>query len=346
LDRNAQRDELKVRALHIWAPGGLEFQQTKEIMQSIYSSHATEFPLGIKMRFVPSNLRIGTERINKLKKLRRRQELFLHEIVISSARTWEIASLDTSIGEQPTLRQLLMDVKTKDDQFKMFLSVDTAYKKTDLVIFTFLPRHEDEARNFITTLVPYMINKFKHLFMAEYFTQEACERANESEWDSLLEKVITKDDKYIDNLFDDNNDLEIFGFKDQDNDIAQHSSFRRIEKIYLGEESDSIGSLSSRQHLTIINENLINNDSARDRLLYDTSNGTTTGTAVSSTSFSEQSIATLSSAMEKMQVTIQAMSKTQEMIIKMIVDSQQKPTITQTSETNDVGMSETPDSNP
>jgi hypothetical protein len=245
MDRNAQREDLKVRALHIWTPGGLNFQQTKEAIQSIYSSDATEFPLGIKMRFVPSNLRIGMDRINKLKKLRRRQEIFLHEIEVSSARTWEISSLDTNITEQPTLRNLLMGIKTKDKQFNMFLSVDTAYKKSDLVIFPFLPRHKDEARTIITTLVPYMINKFRNRFMKEYFTQEACDRANESEWDPTQEQVITKDDKYIDNLFDDNNDLETFGVNDHENENPNHSLFRRIEKIYLGEEYDSIGSLNS-----------------------------------------------------------------------------------------------------
>jgi hypothetical protein len=346
LDRNAQREELKVRALHVWTPGGLEFQQTKEVIQSIYSSHATEFPLGIKMRFVPSNLRIGADRINKLKKLRRRQEIFLHEIENSSARTWEIVSLDTNIAEQPTLRTLLMKLKTKDGQFNLFLSVDTAYKKSDLVIFTFLPRHEDEARTFITTLVPYMINKFKNFFMTEYFTQEACERANESEWDPIQEQVITKDDKYIDNLFDDNDDLEMFGVKDhdQENKNTQKSSFRRIEKIYLGEENDSIGSLNSRPNLSMINENSIINENLRSNLPQNTSNGTTTGTAISSTTFSDQSIASISSTMEKMQVTMQEMSQTQEMIIKMFVESQKKTTTTHKSTNIDVEMSETLDS--
>jgi hypothetical protein len=109
--------------------GGATLQHTKVVIQSIYNSQATQFPLGIKMRFVPSNIRLGTERINKLTKLRRRQEIFLSEIEMSSARTWEIASLDSTIADQPSLRHLLMDIKTKDKNSKLFLSVDTAYIK-------------------------------------------------------------------------------------------------------------------------------------------------------------------------------------------------------------------------
>jgi hypothetical protein len=127
-------------------------------------------------------------RVNKLKKLRRRQSIFLNEIEISSTRSWEIASLDTCIAEQPTLRSLLMSLKTKDGISNLFLSVDTAFKKNDLVIFTFLPRYEDEARSFVSTLVPHMLNLHSTLFMSEYFTQEACDRAQESEWDSISDK--------------------------------------------------------------------------------------------------------------------------------------------------------------
>jgi hypothetical protein len=50
--------------------------------------------------------------------------------------------------------------------------------------------------------------------------------------------------------------------------------------------------------------------------------------------------------MEKMQITMQAMSQTQEMIIKMFVESQQNTTSTQNNNTIEVGMSETPDNSP
>jgi hypothetical protein len=131
--------------------------------------------------------------------------------------------------------------------------------------------------------------------------------------------VITKDDKYIDTLFDENDDMEIFGVKEGEEPSSQRSSFRRIEKIYLGEENDSVGTLNSRQNLTRIHENMHPGQTDEQNSLHNQSVGTAaSGTAISTSSGTEQSIADLSLTMDKIQLTMQAMSQTQDMIIKCL----------------------------
>jgi hypothetical protein len=344
-DRGFIPDDHKIRALHIWAPGGNHFAKTKEIIQEIYSSTSIIFPLDIKMRFVPNSTRIGLERIEKLKKLRRRQSVFLKAIESSNARSWEISLLDTKLDDIPPLRSLLMDVKTNEGTSRLFLSVDNLYKRNDIVVFSYLPRHEEEARSFISTLVPYMINKYSNTRISEFFTVEACERAQECEWDDKANQVISKDDRYVDQLFDDNLDFEDFGEDNEESTTNYTNSVKRIENVFLGEENDSVGTFQSRNTLFPLEEHKAANSTINRSLAGNFADFQSLVSSESTKTFqskTEQSIMDISLAVKSIQSAMQVMAQTQEILLqKYKNDNENEGDVTNTNLMDMTGLSTT-----
>jgi hypothetical protein len=326
-NQGKDRGENTVKALHIWIAGDQEYAKTKEIIQDIYSTTSTSYPLEIKMRFVPNATRLSIARLNKIKKLQQRQAAFIATIEISSSRSWEIANLDSEIGTLPTLRAMLMEQRTKDTMSSLFLSVDNAYKRNDLVIFTYLPRYEQEARNFIMAMVPYMIYRFGNTRISEYFTNEACERAKEVEWDEQKQEIITKDDKYIDTLFNDLDEWETFAIEESSELNIEFNGKNRTEKIFLGEENDSIGTFQSKWNVALpkIKENGTSNAirSQGYNLERDFNSSITIGSASSRKSKTDQSIEDLSISVQSLNTRIDTITTMQETIAKFMIEMQQ-----------------------
>jgi hypothetical protein len=134
-----------------------------------------------------------------------------------------------------------MQETARDTDTPLFMSVDYAYKRSDLVIFSFLPCFEQEARSFVSNLAAHMIHKYKeNSAIYEYFTPEACERANEVEWDEITQQLVTKDDKYICNL--DSIDDDIMNFDAvPDGPVVTSVPPSRVENIFTGATDDSVG---------------------------------------------------------------------------------------------------------
>ncbi len=131
----------------------------------------------------------------------------------------------------------------------LFLSVDYSYFRSTEVIFTFLPRHEQEAREFVTNLVPYILHTHPADGVKSYFHADAVDRALNSYWDDNNKEVVSLFDKYLDDFEILDDYAEDFAEEQQQNNgraIIQTmptGPMSRIERIITGEESDSIGTL-------------------------------------------------------------------------------------------------------
>lgn len=315
LDGGAIPLEHQVRALHVVCESGAKFDEAKHILQLVYCSMSTEFPLDIPMRFVPARI-TGVDRMNKVKRCKQLQKDFLLCVEGKQALCWDIALLDVRVGTLPTLRSLLLDVKSRsgDQSNNLFLSVDTSYNRQELVLVSFLPIMEAEVRAFISNMVPIMMHKFKDTRIQEYFIESAVERAKDSEWDEEKQELVTKDDKYWDN-FDEADDLARFGLTTIE---FTTESMQRIERIIHGTtDNDSLGSFTSRPRLTptvslpAINENL-----AQRLLPPARSSNTITSTVTDNTKFSqmEQSIQQLTNTVEEVQNSLKTVSALQQSI--------------------------------
>lgn len=323
--------EHQVKALHIVCESGTTYDHVKAVLQRVYCSAATTFPLGIPLRFVPSKGIAGLSRLNKVKHCKQLQQDFLTKVDGKQALCWDIAMLDVPVGTMPPLRELLMDTKSKEgnQNLNLFLSVDTSYNRQELVLLTFIPRFEAEARAFISNLVPIMLQKHKDTRIREYFIESAVERATDSVWDDAKQELVTKEDQYWDQ-FDEFDDMDRLGLT-----VVEFSSpdLQRIENMILGvgNENDSLGSLTSRNNPnTTATLPAINEDHPICQPVSRSSN-TITSNMTDATKFSqmEQSIHELSKSMVEVKQSIQTVSTLQESIDKLTAMITQQSSATQ-----------------
>jgi hypothetical protein len=220
-----------------------------------------------------------------------------------------------------------METKTKDNKTTLFLSVDNAYKRNDLVNFTYLPCFEDQARSFLASMVPYMLHTYQDTRISEYFTTESCERAKDTEWDDANNEVISKDDKYVDSLFDCIDDWEEMGTEPINlrNDSTHEKN--RTESLFLGEETDSVGTLQSRSRLTKISEydNGVDKVPTVGRLRDDTNNcSNTIGSSSTRLTSTDQSILELSQAFTKLCTKMETLTVLQDTNTKVMLQMQER----------------------
>jgi hypothetical protein len=242
-----------VRALHV-VVDQKEADQASVLLQRIYSFQESMFPLGIVMRFIPHVQRVKSDKLPKIIKLRNRQKSFLQAIENStkqmSATSWEILQLDTNIKEFGTLRKNLMSIMSKQKPTEpLFLSVDTSFFRSNEVLFTFLPRHENEARMFVANIVPFFLHNYNLDILKDIFQREALIRASQTTWNAELQEVASPSDLYLEQSGDiqDNFDiLEVLGIDLVSNNNtkgSEENEEQRVERLFTGEDSTSIGTL-------------------------------------------------------------------------------------------------------
>lgn len=135
VDQTPIHESQQIRAFYVWAASD-QIDNVKQIHYNTYKRGSTDFPIDIKMRFIPMADRFGGDfdRLEKNRKLRSIQGTFLQMVQVNILRSWDIMTLETPSGELPSLRQLIMSERSKDDVSQLFFSVDYAYKRSDLVI--------------------------------------------------------------------------------------------------------------------------------------------------------------------------------------------------------------------
>ena len=128
---------------------------------------------------------------------------------LTRAYTWEIGpsidERDTELGGR-SLREILMGMKTRDGSKNLFVGVDKKWGYDDGWTFTFGKKVQDEARDKITNLGPYLAHKYGLKNMEKWLTPSALERAMECTWDAENERVITENEILVDEALQDMSD--------------------------------------------------------------------------------------------------------------------------------------------
>jgi hypothetical protein len=309
-----------VRALHV-VVDQRKADQISSIFQKAYSFQAEDFPLGIVMRFIPHILRVTSTKTAKIVKWRARQNIFLKGIESTTkpmtATSWEIMLLDTIRPNFGTLRKQLMAMKSKINQEEyLFLSVDVSFFRANEVLFSFLPRHEQEARNFVANIVPYFLHKFGIDTIKDVFYHEALVRAEQSVWNADTEEVVTSADLYLDqsgDILDDFDFLDAIGGgtvlpTTQPHDIDTRE-ISRVERLFTGEDSTSVGTLFTQEY------QLTKTSSQSKQIITPTNNSISATKSVSSTTTTiedvERQMTAMSSEMETIKTMLTAVLKQQ-----------------------------------
>ena len=221
------KDQL-VKALHVEAIKS-EKSLVKKALLKIYSriswSRNVDLPNGMKLRFVTMRKdATSTHSITKLDRLRQRQKGFL-SAALRSEQNWDILHLDYRIRDNtPTLREMIMDIRSNTHDTNLYLSVDLDWQKSGFV-FQYLPEVKEEAESMTHTLYPYLLwqqnqrraedydsedegdtEPLRDEELQKFFDGDALLRMEDLEYDPELKAVIDKDvDNYLE--FIDEEDL-------------------------------------------------------------------------------------------------------------------------------------------
>jgi hypothetical protein len=231
------------RALHVVTNPNCQIAATK-IFRRIYDATKQQhFPLGIRMRFIPMASAVSHGKIYDLKKCRLQQRGWLNSIEHTTYDGIEL--LDTSSQKMPTLRNMIMKLKSKSDGNPLFISVNTQWNNNEKTIFTFRRKLANEARPRIPTLLTYLIHTTKYKNCNVYFTQSAQNEAQQNVWGESTKEVVRAADQYVpsDAI---NEDIILLGLQDyiSYNDPTVQDT-ERSENIYLGTETSSVNSFTS-----------------------------------------------------------------------------------------------------
>jgi hypothetical protein len=326
-----------VRALHVVCDQN-QTDKISNLFQQIYSFNSDNFPLGIVMRFIPHILRVTNSKHPKIIKCRARQNAFLKTIEdpnkTMTATSWEIMLLDTSIKDFGTLRKNLMSIKTKSNKNEyLFLSVDVSFFRSNEVLFSFLPRHEQEARSFVANIVPYYRDKYHINQIKDIFYQEALELADQSVWNADTEEVVSPADLYIEQrgeILDDFDFLEAIrgeGMQSQNESTIQE--IHRVERLFTGEDATSVETLFTQENQSRIDNRKKVIEEERENTLLGTNNNSHQESCAARTIVSTTKSVSTAITIEELDLNMTKLSNEMSEIKSMLKDilhSQQEAT--------------------
>jgi hypothetical protein len=189
--------------------------------------------------------------------LRARQKVFLANIV--SSVTWDIIQLDySSAPDDPTLRQMIMALTTRDNDIPLFHCVDLDWKGEGY-IFQYSPSIKVEAECTINTLLPLLKFKYPGIDIEKYFSTEAIERCEGYAFDPA--KGIVVDKLIDDNLtFIDEENLLGFALDANEEDNESNADVERPTRPQpLYHDNDSVSTLAKPGKTSYIRPTLTTN---------------------------------------------------------------------------------------
>ena len=141
------------------------------------------YPNSIRMRYVKFKKdAVNKEEKSKIDKLRNRQKQFLEGI--QQYITNDILQLDYSSdpGNEPTLRQMILELKHSETGNPLFHTVDMDWKQ-DGFIFQYSKANAEEAETTVRTLLTVLEYYYPEVDVAENFSEEAVEYNSDMYWD-------------------------------------------------------------------------------------------------------------------------------------------------------------------
>jgi hypothetical protein len=174
----------------VWAADDCEVKY-KRILDEVYNL-GSNYPLAIRMRFMPMVREGSTQFLLNSRILRERHEAFNQTILNITVDT--IATLDWQPRNKsvPTLRQIIMSQKTKRGGHSLFTAVNVGWQ-TNLTIFSFPKRHKKEAKAYLLTISGRMIHKYTS-DAYPWFTSAAIKDGQRMSYDEATDTMITEDE--------------------------------------------------------------------------------------------------------------------------------------------------------
>ena len=232
-----------VRAIVVEASAQQKWEVQAALLK-LYSRQikdSSEYPNGIRLRFVKMK-KAGVNQIekSKMEKLRQRQKAFLD--TVTSHTSHDIIQLDYSskAGKEPTLRQMIMSIKSKNTGFPLFHCVDMDWKREGFV-FQFSSTLAEEAETTILTLLPTLEHFFPEVNVRANFTQHAVKRTQHMIWDNV--KMMIVDTSVPEETEDIQEEEDLMGFEFL---VAVDAELTRDLPKFAPHDNDSVSTLKSK----------------------------------------------------------------------------------------------------
>jgi hypothetical protein len=174
------------------------------------------------MRFIPQFRRGQGETYNSKHKKAVQKHMKITSFGIKSAKTVDLRDIDSPcdlIEGAPTRRQLIMGLMldskgtTNDNDgtrkpLPVFLSIDRSQCKGErgVYVFTFTQSNAVEAEEKLRYLLTYLEHQYNSSAVSHWFTQDACERAEEVHWDDETNRPISRAELDLDELLEEDID--------------------------------------------------------------------------------------------------------------------------------------------
>ena len=192
------------QALYIEVVKGSAAPILKSISR-MYSKTLCNYPDNENMRFIPSPTYIQNSYIHdRYSELISRQNWFL--MYTKNMTSFELNDLDIKASQLPkTLRECLMEMTNKQNK-PLFLTVDEGWNGG--IVFTFPSQFEDDARDRIGDLGPYLHYKAGDMILIKHFNPGAAARALEAPWDPKLGRAVSTLQNEVEEILKDCDDEE------------------------------------------------------------------------------------------------------------------------------------------
>ena len=235
-----------------------DFVEITAELRILYHQGQTNFPMGIRLRFMPQIQNIDENLLLKMQIFRVQQ--FDFNMHIKTAGTADIQLLDAAIQGSKPLRNFIMNLKHNVSKDPLFLSVDTQWNDPSRCVFAFVICHEKEAIRMVNTLAAHVLAK-NPVRAKACFTPKAIELAVTFQWDTTRKCYMTPEELYYMEMIIWGKDTVLMGV---DKNLVEQAILAetnaklqanvtekpaaRIERLYNGTDACSVGTVASRMH--------------------------------------------------------------------------------------------------
>jgi hypothetical protein len=195
----AIKNEDKVRAIHFEVETKYSGYAKKALADIYDYKKLNNYPLGIRMRFVPDIARVTESKDKvKLSTLIGLQRSFQEKI--GTHTNGEVRNVDAALPDGRTIREYLMALKVDEEEDKnMFVAINPDPLRGGTQ-FAFFPQFRDDATTTLLHLLVRLRSEFSHITKDKVdllFNSTAIERADETLWNSETKKAFTMESECI-----------------------------------------------------------------------------------------------------------------------------------------------------
>jgi hypothetical protein len=190
-----------------------DVEEVQDILSKLYSSRATKFPLGMRMRYVSIIHDISSmQALEKFHLLRNRQDGWCQQHQAKTVDT--IAAVDTTVGRTgKTLRDMIMAIPatTGNTGTPLYMAINAPWRGKGFVI-SYHPDKADEAATILNGLYPRLFAQYGDS-INNFFTAKGLKKGKTMTWDPTTNQVSSAFDDEIAGVYEADPEMMSLGDK-------------------------------------------------------------------------------------------------------------------------------------